>query len=164
MKDEKNKEIAFNAVICALYVVLCFTLNSISFGALQFRMATLLVPLGCIDKRFAKGIVLGVIIANLTSSLGLIDVIVGATIELILYYCFAKEVKNIYILAVLYALLSGVLVGTELYYMLGIPFGYSLVTVGISGLILFVLGIPFCRIILKRTNWQVIGWEDQRKK
>lgn len=148
-----NKEIAFNAVICALYVVLCFTLNSISFGALQFRVATMLLPLGCIDKRFAKGIILGVIIANLTSSLGIVDIIVGATIEILLYYVFAPVLKNVYLLGFIYALLSGTLVGAELFYVLGVPFGYSLVTVGLSGFILYMVGIPFCKAILKRTAW-----------
>lgn len=149
-----NKEIAFNAVICALYVVLCFTLNSISFGALQFRVATMLLPLGCIDKRFAKGIILGVIIANLTSSLGIIDIIVGATIEILLYYVFAQVLKNVYLLGFIYALLSGTLVGAELFYVLGVPFVYSFVTVGLSGLILYMAGVPFCKTILKRTAWK----------
>lgn len=153
MKKNRNKELAFNAVICALYVVLCFTLNSISFGPLQFRLATLLVPLGCIDKRFAKGIILGVIIANLTSSLGIVDIIVGATIEILLYYVFASALKNVYLLGFIYALLSGTLVGAELFYVLGVPFGYSLVTVGLSGLILYMVGVPFCKEVLKRTAW-----------
>ena len=107
--NKLNKEIAFNAVICALYVVLCFTLNSISFGA---------------------------------------------TIEILLYYVFAQVLKNVYLLGFIYALLSGTLVGAELFYVLGVPFVYSLVTVGLSGLILYMAGVPFCKTILKRTAWK----------
>ena len=156
MKNSKNKEIAFNAVVCALYVVLCFTLNSISFGPLQFRVATMLLPLGCIDIRFAKGILLGVIISNLTSSLGMIDVLVGASIQFILYYVIAKKIKNLYTVSIAYGVLSGVFVGSELYYVLGVPFLYSLCTVGLSGMILFMVGIPICKQALKRANWSVM--------
>lgn len=152
MKNKKTQSIALNGVICAAYVVLCYTLNSISFGPLQFRVATMLLPFGVLDKRLAKGLVLGVIIANLTSSLGLIDVIVGASIQLLQYYVFARFIKNIYLNGIIYALLSGTFVGLELQYFLNVPFLYSLCTVGISGLILFTIGIPLCKTILKRVS------------
>lgn len=152
MKNKKTQDIALNAVICAVYVALCYTLNAVSFGPLQFRVATLLLPFGILDKRLAKGLVLGVIIANLSSSLGLIDIVTGACIQLLQFYVFARVVKSVYLNAVVYALLSGTLVGFELYYVFNIPFFYSLVTVGLSGSILFTLGIPLCKTILKRIN------------
>lgn len=152
MKNKKTQDIALNAVICAVYVALCYTLNAVSFGPLQFRVATLLLPFGILDKRLAKGLILGVIIANLSSSLGLIDIVTGACIQLLQFYVFARVVKSVYLNAVVYALLSGTLVGFELYYVFNIPFFYSLVTVGLSGLILFTLGIPLCKTILKRIN------------
>ena len=46
MKNKKIRGIALNSIICAAYVTLCYTLNAVSFGPLQFRVATLLLPLG----------------------------------------------------------------------------------------------------------------------
>lgn len=82
------------------------------------------------------------------------ECLVGATIEILLYYVFAKVLKNVYLLGFIYALLSGTLVGAELFYVLGVPFVYSLATVGLSGLILYMAGVPFCKTILKRTAWK----------
>lgn len=149
MKNKKTKDIALNGVICATYVALCYTLNAVSFGSLQFRIATLLLPFGILDKRLAKGLVLGVIIANLSSSLGVIDIVTGACIQMLQFYVFTKIVKNVYLNSIVYALLSGTLVGLELNYVLNVPFFYSLVTVGLSGLILFICGIPLCKKLLK---------------
>ena len=97
MKNKKIRGIALNSIICAAYVTLCYTLNAVSFGPLQFRVATLLLPFGILDKRLAKGLVLGVIVANLSSSLGIIDIITGACIQILQFYVFAKVVKNIYL-------------------------------------------------------------------
>lgn len=137
------------AIVCAMYVALCVALNPISFGALQLRVATLLLPLGFRDKRFANGLILGVIIANMTSSLGMIDVFVGLMIQFTIYYIFPLFIKNKWIHGIAYAILSGALVGAELYITLGVPFMYSWVTVGISGLVLYELGNLLCDKLMR---------------
>ena len=152
MKNKKIRGIALNSIICAAYVTLCYTLNAVSFGPLQFRVATLLLPFGILDKRLAKGLVLGVIVANLSSSLGIIDIITGACIQILQFYVFAKVVKNIYLNSIIYALLSGTFVGLELLYVLNVPFLYSFLNVGISGMVLFLIGIPLCNKLLKYVN------------
>jgi uncharacterized membrane protein len=149
IKNQTIKTISMNAIVCAMYVALCVALNPISFGALQFRVATLLLPLGFQDKRFANGLILGVILANLTSSLGLIDVLVGFTIQFTMYYLFPYYIKNKWIHGIAYAVLSGTLVALELLSVLHIPFLYSFVTVGLSGLILYEVGNVLCTRLLK---------------
>lgn len=152
MKNQSVRTISMNAIVCAMYVALCVALNPISFGALQFRVATLLLPLGFLDKRFKNGIILGVILANISSSLGIIDVAVGFTIQFTMYYIFPLFVKNKWIHGIAYAMLSGALVALELFYVLHIPFLYSFVTVGLSGLILYYAGIFLCEKLLKYIN------------
>lgn len=129
-----------------------FLLDSGAFTFIQIeisRGATLLLPLGFQDKRFANGIILGVILANLTSSLGLIDVLVGFTIQFTMYYLFPYFIKNKWIHGIAYAVLSGTLVALELLSVLHIPFLYSFVTVGLSGLILYEAGNVLCSKLLK---------------
>ena len=152
MKNKKISDMTLSAVVCALYVALCFALNSISFGPLQFRLATMLLPFGLLNKKMAVGLLLGVIISNITSSLGIIDVLCGTSIQILQFFVFGRFIKNIYVNSIVYALLSGTIVGLELQYVLGVPFTYSLITVGTSGLILFLLGIPLCQKIMKEVG------------
>ena len=54
---------------------LCF--SAVSFGPLQFRVAEILNCLVVYDRRYIWGVSLGVLIANLQSSLGIIDITWG---------------------------------------------------------------------------------------
>ena len=82
----------------------------------------------------------------------IIDIITGACIQILQFYVFAKVVKNIYLNSIIYALLSGTFVGLELLYVLNVPFLYSFFSVGISGMVLFLIGIPLCNKLLKYVN------------
>lgn len=68
------------AIIAAMYVALCMA-SPLSFGALQFRIANMLVALPLIKKEYASGVLLGIAIANFTSPLGVYDVAFGLAAE-----------------------------------------------------------------------------------
>lgn len=63
----KRREITEAAAIAALYVVLVWLLAPFSFGVLQFRVAEMLKPLVLKGKRFAYGLSLGLLLANVAS-------------------------------------------------------------------------------------------------
>ena len=72
-----TREIVLSAMIAALYVAITFVFSAISFGPIQFRLAEMLNCLVIYDKRYIWGISLGVLISNMQSSLGIIDITWG---------------------------------------------------------------------------------------
>ena len=147
MKQLNTKQLTLNGVIAAVYAVLTL-INPLSFGVLQFRISTLLLPLAVFVPQIRTGLVVGTAIGNLNSSLGVIDIAVGSVVSAIAVYVVPK-VKVKWLMPVLYALDSGVLVAFELYYCFRTPILYSIVTVGVSGLILYSLGIVIMKQISK---------------
>ena len=83
-KFEKNQSAKWSAasltkmaLVTALYVTVTLVFSVISFGAIQFRLAEMFNYLAVFNKRYIIAVTLGVMLANLASPLGMIDVIVG---------------------------------------------------------------------------------------
>ena len=140
------KQLTLNGVIAAVYAVLTL-INPLSFGVLQFRVSTLLLPLAVFVPQIRAGLVIGTAIGNLNSSLGIIDVVVGSIVSAIAVYVVPK-VKAKWLMPVLYALDSGVLVALELWYCFKTPIFYNILTVGISGVVLYSVGM----VVMKQVS------------
>lgn len=140
------KKMALNGVIAAVYAVLTF-INPLSFGVVQFRVSTLLLPLAVFVPQIRAGLVLGTAIGNLNSSLGVIDIIVGSVVSAIAVYVIPKAKVKV-IMPVLYAIDSGVLVALELWYCFRTPIWYNVLTVGVSGIILYAIGL----VVMKQVS------------
>lgn len=144
------KKMTLNGVIAAVYAVLTL-INPLSFGAVQFRVSTLLLPLAVFVPQIRAGLVLGTAIGNLNSSLGIIDIVVGSVVSAIAVYVVPKA-KAKAIMPVLYAIDSGVLVALELWYCFRTPIWYNVLTVGISGVILYTIGLVVMKQVAKPLN------------
>lgn len=77
---KNTRTLCQTAVVAALYVALT-TLNPLSWGAVQFRVANMLCALPFKDKRYAPAVLLGIAIANATSPFGPVDVAFGLLAE-----------------------------------------------------------------------------------
>lgn len=139
--NNKTKIITLNGIVAALYAILTL-INPLSFGAIQFRVSTILLPLSCFIPQIRIGLVVGTIIGNLTSALGIIDIVFGCAVTAITVFIISKT--KIYFRPLLYAINSGILVAIELYVCFKTPIIYSILTVGVSGLILYAIGLPLC--------------------
>lgn len=139
MKYNKTKMIILNGVIAALYAALTLV-NPMSFGALQFRMSTMLLPFSVYIPYVKAGLVIGTFIGNINSSLGIIDMFFGTLVTTICV-CVCQKIKNKYLQTLCYAIESGAIVSLELYYCFKIPIIYSFLSVGISGMIIYFLGV-----------------------
>ena len=111
----------------------------------------MLLPLAIFVPQARAGLVIGTAIGNLNSSLGVIDVVIGSIVSAIAVYVVPK-VKLKWLMPVLYALDSGVLVALELWYCFKTPVWYNILTVGISGIILYAIGIVIMKQISKPLN------------
>lgn len=149
-KNITMKKMTLNGVIAAVYAVLTL-INPLSFGVVQFRVSTLLLPLAVFVPQIRAGLVLGTAIGNLNSSLGIIDIMVGSVVSAIAVYVIPKAKVKV-IMPVLYAIDSGVLVALELWYCFRTPIWYNVLTVGISGVILYTIGLVVMKQVAKPLN------------
>lgn len=143
MRSEKLKTMCRVAIVAALYVALT-TLNPISWGTVQFRIATMLCVLPFYDKKYSPAILLGVGIANAFSPLGVVDVAAGLLAHGSCHALFVfgpgrklPLVAKTVALAVLVALI----VGAELTVVYQIPFALNVASLFISTLIILLMGL-----------------------
>ena len=149
--NNKTKFLAINGVVAAVYAVLTM-INPLSFGFLQFRVSTLLLPLAIYVPQVRVGLVVGTAIGNINSSLGIIDIVLGAIISFIAVY-FVAKIKYRVIKSLLYALDSGIIVSVELYYVLKTPILYNILTVGVTGFILYFIGTYLMEKLYKQLKY-----------
>ncbi len=167
MKNLSVKKIAVLSVTAALYVAVTMTLGSLAYGSIQFRISEALVLLCFYKKEYCYSMVVGCLIANIISTVGAIDMVVGTLATLIavvvIVVCskylpgfFVKKFGMSENLASTAALITvslspvvfnGIIVGLELKYVFDLPLFLSmgqvalgeLVCVTIIGVILFKL-------------------------
>lgn len=137
MEKNKIKFMTKSAMVAAVYVALTFMFAGLGYREVQFRIAEILVLLVFIDSRYALGLVIGCIIANIPSPLGIVDVIVGpiATMIGLLFIIGVRKVlgenKKALIISSFGPVLSNaVIVGLELTYVFNIPFWMNALSVG----------------------------------
>ena len=120
----KIKNICKNAILAAIYVVLC-AVNPISFGVLQFRLANILVALPLLKRQYTPGVLVGIAIANMSSPLGVWDVAFGVGSEGIAYlltvYGPLKN-KRFWIKAAVVSACVGAIIGGELVWTYHAPY------------------------------------------
>ena len=154
-KEEKvmkvtTKDIIANALIAALYVVLTLITYPISYLGIQFRFAEIMVLLCFWRKDYSIGLIIGCAIANLASSIGLVDVGFGtlATVIACVGIMFMKQLA----IACLFPIVANAfIVGFELYQFLGLPFWLSVGEVAIGEATVMVVGYVLF-MVLKRRN------------
>ena len=82
--EMKAKDLCRTAFVAALYVALT-TLNPLSWGAVQLRVANILCAAPLFKKSYAPAVLLGIGIANAMSPFGPVDVLFGLAAEGVAY-------------------------------------------------------------------------------
>ena len=95
MKKNNVQFITRTALIAAAYAALTYAFAWMSYEQLQFRISEILVLFVFIEPRYGLGLVLGCILANLASPLGVIDIVAGSTATL-LAIMFIVHVRKIF--------------------------------------------------------------------
>lgn len=152
MNNELISKLAKNAIVAALYLVL--TMLAPSYGAVQFRFSEILVLLMLINSTYVPGLIIGCIIANLFSPMGLVDVVFG-TLATAISLFFMSKTKNQFIATLWPSIFNGLIVGTELYFILKLPFISSAISVAIGEFaVITCIGLPIFKILMM--NKQII--------
>ncbi len=133
----KTRAVVKTAIIAAVYAALTISLAPISFGAIQIRVANALIGLVPLTGMpGALGITLGVLIGNLASPLGPLDLL--SAVPTFISLLMLLKLKRYSVLAGLacYTVIISAWIGTLLKYALGLPFlitfAYLIVGVGIA--------------------------------
>lgn len=135
-----------NAAIAAVYLVL--TVIAPSYGAVQFRLSEVMLMLILVNTTYAPGLIVGCMIANLFSPMGIVDVIVGTFATAISIY-FMSKTKNQLLATLWPSLFNGLIVGAELYFVLKFPFWASAISVAIGEFVVVTcVGLPIFKAIM----------------
>ena len=149
----KTKLIVRIALIAAVYAVITIILAPISYGNIQVRVSEALTLLPFfMGYKAAVGLWLGCMIANIYSSMGLIDIIFGALLTLIAGI-FTARARNIYTAGIYPVVFNAFGVALILHLVLGFPYFITTLYVGIGQAIsVYILGIPLMKIVKKKLN------------
>ena len=144
------------ALISALYVALTVSFSAFSYGPIQFRISEILVLFPLWNRKWTPGVVLGTIIANFFSPLGMIDVLFGsgATLIGIVLMTRISKVSNNYYGLLAPILVNGYLIAVELKIVYGLPFWESMLSVGISEAIILVAGYYALKIMARNSYFE----------
>jgi uncharacterized membrane protein len=150
----KTREVVYAAIIAALYAVFTVALAPLSYGPLQFRIAEILKGLVIWHPVTIPGIVLGTIIANLTSPyVGAWELVwmpitdgLGGVLAWMVARALGRRIGP-WLAALCYALTTGAAVGLMLYFVGGVPFWLAFVSVAVSEAVIIVGGLPLMRYV-----------------
>lgn len=144
------KDMAYNGIIAALYVVLTLITYQFSYGPIQFRVAEILVLLCFFRKDYIIGLTTGTLIANIFSSVSIFDVLFGTVATIIA--CLLVAYSKILLVSLLYpVVVNGVLIGLLLFVFVdsSVSFWFYAGTVALGELAVMIAGYILF-MILKR--------------
>ena len=143
------KEVAINAMIACVYAALTIACSSIAYGGIQFRISEILIFLAFYNKKYIPGLIIGCFLANLPSPLGLADMCFG-TLATAITCLGVYKIKNIYIAGLFGAIVNGLIVGAELYFVLNLPFVINAFYVFIGEFAVLMIGAYLFRTLEKK--------------
>lgn len=148
MRSESVKNLVFSAIVAALYAAVTIGLAPISYGPIQFRLSEILVLLAFLDRKYIPGLVLGCLLANMYSQLGVMDIVFG-TLATYISVELVSRTKNIFVASLWPVLVNGVIIGIMLNVLYQLPLVLTMaqvafgefVVVSVAGVILFKTAI-----------------------
>ncbi len=144
------QRIASNGIVAAIYVVLTVVSTPIAYGDIQIRIAEALVLLCFFRRDFVLGVTLGCLLANVNSTLGPWDILIGTAATLASSLCIAFCSPRLLIAVVYPVVANGFIVAAELNWLLELPFWWCVLTVSIGELIAVSLGYTFFMVVRYR--------------
>jgi uncharacterized membrane protein len=157
----QSKDLALIAVYAALYAALVVALGGFSYGPVQVRIAdTMVAVVPLLGLPGVLGHTLGVFIANMFSTVGLIDLlntIPSFAMSFVVYYVY-KRTKNDYTVigtCTAYSVVIGATVGWMLSYLYSLPLLITIAYVSIGNVVASVLiGWPVFKLLKKTGLFQ----------
>ena len=126
------------AVIAALYAALTYAFAFMSYGPVQFRVAEILTVLPFYTPAAIPGLALGCVIANIGSSLGPIDMLVGGGATLLAAVLSRVVPKKLVPFPPI--ICNAVIVGIELHFVMNAPLVPTMLYVALGEAVVCLIG------------------------
>ena len=151
-----NKPYIINAMIAASYVALVYAFSFLSFEAIQFRVAEVMLIIYLFNSKTLPGLLTGTFIANvLFSPLTYVDAVVGTFATLLALTIISIAKKNIISAILAPAITNGVIIGLMLYYLIDLPLLETMFFVFLGELaVMTLLGLPVYFTLKRQTILQ----------
>ena len=134
-------------VVAAIYLVATLLCAPLAYNAIQFRVSEMLMLLCFYNKDYIISMTVGCLLANLFSSLGMVDVVFGtaATIVAAVLIFLSRNKVNLFAASLFPVIANALIVGAEIKFVFGDPFWINaayvalgeFVCVSILGVIVF---------------------------
>lgn len=145
------KLIVINAMIAGVYAALTLALSPIAYLEIQCRISEIMVFLAFYNKKYIPGLVVGCLLANVPSPLGMMDICFG-TFSTLLVCLSMYKLTNRYLAAFTGAIITGTIIGVELHYAFSIPLVINIIYVFIGEFIVLVIGAIVFKLLEKNTH------------
>lgn len=149
MTENATKKIAANAVVAALYFVLTIALGSLSYQAIQFRIAECLMLLCFFRKDFTWGLTIGCFLANLASPVGWPDWVFGTLATFLSCIFISYLSPRMLIAAVWPVVFNALIVGAELTFVFGDFFYLNAIYVALGELAVLAAGYVLFLLLMR---------------
>ena len=137
------------ALIAAVYIVLIYLLQPVSFGPLQFRAAEALTLLPMLYPEAVLGLFVGVLTANIFGGLGPWEIFGGSAVTLIAAYVTYRH-RDSWIAYASPILFNAFLVSAYLHRFYSQPYWLVAGSIAVSeAAVVLILGIPLIKILRK---------------
>ncbi|QWB95278.1 QueT transporter family protein [Mycoplasmatota bacterium] len=143
MNNLALKDLIFQALIGASYVVITIIFYGYSYGEIQFRISEALLILIFFNKKNAVGLIIGTFIANFVGDIGIIDAIFGTIATSIAIYLMLllKKMKPLALL--IPVIINGLYVGLLLQVLYDLPLWLTVGQVSLGeAAVLYIIGLP----------------------
>ncbi|MCM0582764.1 QueT transporter family protein [Weissella diestrammenae] len=161
MADNNRKRVQSTAligIVAALYVTMTLLFAPFAYGPVQLRMSEGLNHLAVFNRRYIWALTLGVLIANLFSPLGIVDVIFGTLGTLIMTSISAfltRHVTSIVKRLVISTVVDTIMmwsVALELFFVAHAPFWVTYGWVAIGECLSLIVGAVLIYLLHKRID------------
>ena len=153
-KNLTTKDIAFGAIIAAVYAVVTMTIVIPNqYAAVQFRIAEILTLLCFYNKKFIPALIVGTFIANLWSPFGWIDWVFGTGATAIAVMLM-PYVKSIWIAGIFPVITNAVIIGIMCTYLYEVPFPLwlNICFVGLGQFTVILCGVLLFKLVLEKNR------------
>lgn len=168
-KQNNHKKYSMNfitrtALIAAVYAALTYAFAWLSYEQMQFRIAEILVLFVFIEPKYSLGLILGCILANIASPLGIIDIVAGsfATFLAVVFIAAVRKVMGYSRTSLIVASFgpvtaNAIIVGLELTYLFHTPFIMNALYVAIGEFVtVTIAGTAVVNTVMKNQNLTVM--------
>lgn len=159
----KTTKLSRGALVAALYVAMCFIFKPISYSALQFRLAEILVVLPIFIPEAIYGLFIGCFLSNLLggASIALFDTVLGSLTTLLsayLTYKIFKKTDKMFLSLIPPVILNALIVGTYVPFIYPVSDSASLAILVLSSIasvfigeavVVYFIGLPFAKALKK---------------